>query len=48
MADPVVLDAAGNLRTLAWLRTKYGPFVIHTPPPLEPGEESLVEAPTHG
>ena len=42
MADPVVLDAAGNLRTLGWLRTKYGPFVIHTPPPLEPGEQSLV------
>ena len=38
MPDPLVLDSAGNPRDLEWLRAKYGPFVIHDPPPLPEGE----------
>ena len=36
MPDPVVLDAAGNIRSPDWLRSKYGPFIIYNPPPAEP------------
>ena len=35
MPDPIVIDAAGNTRSLDWLRSKYGPFVIYDPPPAE-------------
>ena len=38
MPDPLVFDAAGNPRSLDWLRAKYGPFVIYDPPPLPEGE----------
>ena len=38
MPDPIVYDAAGNPRSLDWLRNKYGPFVIYNPPPLPEGE----------
>ena len=40
--DPIVLDAQGNQRSLDWLRGKYGPFIIHHPPPPEPGESPRV------
>jgi len=38
MAEPLVLNADGEPRDLAWLRGKYGPFVIHEPRPLPEGQ----------
>ena len=35
MSEITVLDAAGNIRSLDWLRSKYGPFVIYHPPAAE-------------
>jgi hypothetical protein len=35
MPDPIVLDASGNVRSLDWLRAKYGPFVLYNPPPAD-------------
>ena len=33
MPDPIVLDASGAIRSMDWLRSKYGPLVIYHPPP---------------
>lgn len=41
MSDPLVYNAAGEIRDLDWLRQKYGPFIIHTPPALPEGETAL-------
>jgi len=41
MPEPLVFDSAGNPRDLAWLRAKYGPFVIHKPRPLPEGYTAL-------
>ena len=41
MTDPLVYNAAGEPRSLEWLREKYGPFIIYDPPPLPEGEQAL-------
>ena len=37
-----VFDHKNQPRSLEWLREKYGPFVIHQPPPLPEGETDTV------
>lgn len=37
MTEIAVYNAAGEPRSLDWLRAKYGPFIIYNPPPLPEG-----------